>query len=353
MTFPAPSFISSPGGTLLSGRGAQGQACVASKRGRRLLRPARCARRTATFMSLTSSAVTEELSSVIETTLGLGKVTSMTRSGSSGWAVMHRATTDAGHNLFIKASREPEAMFAGEQEGLNAMHATETIRVPMVYGTGTLGTTDGSYIVMETLTLDGIFSMASFGRRLAQMHLAEPVHDEARNGQFGFAVDNTIGATPQPNGWTDNWIDFFRDRRLRHQLLLAGDGSLLEKGKRLCDRLDEFFEDIGTDIKPSLIHGDLWSGNVAGTKDDEAAIFDPACYYAHHEAEFGMSWCIQLNRAFWDEYRKLIPKAPGFDRRLKLYQLYHYLNHYNLFGGGYYSVADRLIDDLLRSLPSH
>lgn len=295
---------------------------------------------------------TDEISTVIEKQLKLGKVVSMSRSGSSGWAVMHRATTDTGLHLFIKVSRDSVGMFQGEFSGLSAMYETHTIRVPKVYHCASLNSISGSYIVMEALNLSPVFNMNKLGEHLAKMHLAEPTIEEAKQGKFGFVVNNTIGATPQPNGWMDDWVEFFRERRLRHQVLLTNDSNLIDKGNRLCSRLDELFEDIRGTIKPSLIHGDFWGGNVSGIGNEEPTIYDPACYFGHHEAEFGMLWCMQLSPSFWASYRGLIPKSKDFDRRLRLYQLYHYLNHYNLFGGGYYGMADSHLTSLLNSLPS-
>lgn len=302
-------------------------------------------------MNMFGSSATDEISKVIEKQLDLGKVTSMVRHGSSGWAIMHRATTDKGHRLFIKVSREQMGMFAGEVRGLQAMYDTNTIQVPKVYHCDALQATDGSYIVMENLDMMAIYDMAELGHNLARMHLAEPVFEHAQQGQFGFPINNTIGATAQPNGWMDNWIDFFREKRLKHQARLACDSKLSDKTNKLCERLDELFEDVKDDIRPSLIHGDFWSGNVSGTEDGPV-IFDPACYYGHHEAEFGMMWCMSVNKSFWSGYRELIPKADGFDRRNKLYQLYHYMNHYNLFGGSYYGMADQYLTELLNSLPA-
>lgn len=296
-----------------------------------------------------STLATDELKTIIADKMDLGKVTTMSRSGSSGWAVMHRATIEDGTQLFIKVSRQDASMFEGEAQGLSAMHQTNTIRVPKPYGYGSLKSVSASYIIMEALDLLPIFSQVQLGRKLANMHLAQPILPEAQQGKFGFCIDNTIGSTPQPNGWMENWIDFFRDRRLRHQLLLTGDAKLMEKGSILCRRLGELFEDITEPITPSLLHGDFWSGNISGVAD-EPAIFDPACYYGHHEAEFGMSWCAGLGGGFWDSYHEIIPRKPGFTNRQKLYQLYHYLNHYNLFGGGYYGVSEMLLNDLLSEL---
>lgn len=297
---------------------------------------------------LMATIATDEIEKAIAQ-VGLGSVTSITRAGSSEWSVMHRAITDSGQRLFIKVSREHVSMFEGETKGLSAMFNTHTIRVPKVFHYGALSQIQGSFIVMEALELLPVFSQVELGRQLAHMHLADPVLPEAKEGKFGFSLDNTIGSTPQPNGWMSDWVSFFRDRRLRHQLLLTGDSQLLEKGSRLCLRLEELFYDVTDTIQPSLLHGDLWSGNISGL-EGEPVIFDPACYYGHHEAEFGMSWCASFSSGFWAGYREVIPRAPGFEARHKLYQLYHYLNHYNLFGGGYYGMADLLMNDLLKEL---
>ena len=166
------------------------------------------------------------------------------------------------------------------------------------------------------------------GRLLAQMHLATPLAPEAQQGQFGFPVNNTIGATPQPNPWTASWVDFFRDHRLAHQLRLARDPTLSRLGDKLLPNLECLFE--GIDVKPSTLHGDLWSGNIGavvaeGGEGQRPTIYDPAVYYGHHEAEFGMSWCASFSQEFYRAYHELIPKEPGFDSRRKLYLLYHYL----------------------------
>lgn len=296
-----------------------------------------------------ASTATDEIAKCMSQELNLGKVTSMSRAGSSGWAVMHKATTDTGSRFFIKVSRDDAAMFAGEANGLSAMFKTGTIRVPEVFHYGSLRSTQGSFIIMESLELLPVYSQYELGLAVAAMHCADPAHAEAKAGMFGFAVNNTIGATPQPNGWMDNWVDFFRERRLRHQLLLVGDDHLLQLGDIVCDKMEMLFEVLKDDIKPSILHGDLWSGNIAGC-GGEPTVFDPASYYGHHEAEFGMSWCAGFSAAFWDGYNSVIPRAPGFEDRQKLYQLYHYLNHYNLFGGGYYSMAESILQDLVRTM---
>lgn len=284
----------------------------------------------------------------IEANLGQGPVVKEKFMSSSNWSSAYMYTTQQGQNFFVKLAMggRDDSMFQGEAQGLQAMYATNTLRIPKVFHVGPMPNGRGSFIVMEALKMSGSCSMSELGRQLARMHLAEPADPDAKAGKFGFAVDNTIGATPQPNGWMDDWVDFYRERRLRHQLQLLGDKRLSQLGDKLMDNLYVFFEDVRGSIKPSVLHGDLWSGNIAGV-EGQPSIFDPATYYGHHEAEFGMSWCAGFTGDFWRAYHELIPKAPLFDKRKELYLLYHYLNHTNLFGGGYYNTSLRMMERLV------
>lgn len=268
--------------------------------------------------------------------------------GGSNWSSARVYATTSGQKFFVKSSRaRDEGMFKGEALGLQAMFDTGALYIPKVYGYGLLPSNGGTFIAMEYLNFSGRLDSADFGERMALMHLAKPTDTNAAAGKFGFSVDNTIGGTPQPNQWTDNWIDFFREKRLRHQLNVAGDITLQRLGDRLLHSLEVFFE--GVEINPSVLHGDLWSGNI-GAVNGIPSIYDPATYYGHHEAEWGMSWCASFGPSFWEGYHRLIPRAPGFEDRAQLYQLYHYLNHYNLFGGSYYSSAQRIMENLVRKL---
>jgi len=173
---------------------------------------------------------------------------------------------------------------------------------------------------------------------------------EAAAGRFGFPVENTIGGTPQHNAWsaeggTAAWVAFFRDRRLLPQLALAGEPALQRLGERLCARLPALFEGLRSEVRPATLHGDLWSGNLASV-GGAPAVFDPASYYGHSEAEFGMSWCASFSPAFWSAYHDVLPREPGFEQRARLYKLYHQLNHFNMFGGGYYGNAAALLQQL-------
>lgn len=171
---------------------------------------------------------------------------------------------------------------------------THTMAIPKVYYVGdyTERGTSGSFIIMEYLNFSGrkASSQRDLGEALAKMHLSTASHPKAKEGYFGFDIDNTIGGTPQPNGWEKDWVTFFRTNRLEHQLKLANDSKLSKLGKVLCDNLEMFFPPDMV-ITPSILHGDLWSGNIASV-DGKPSLFDPACYFGHHEAEFGMSWYV-------------------------------------------------------------
>ena len=276
-------------------------------------------------------------------TLGGGVVNTRSGPGGSGWAQTYVLEMKKGGKLFAKLARgRDKQMFEGEYEGLNAMEGTGAIGVPKAFHYDDLyGSTSGSWILMDFVDMYGSLDQAKLGLALGLMHSAEPLRDEAVEGSFGFHVENTIGATPQPNGWMDSWVDFYRERRLLHQLKLTQDSKLLRLGDKALERMDEVFGDL--EVKPSILHGDLWSGNVAADKNGKPVIFDPACYYGHHEAEFGMSWCANFTEHFWGAYREIIPQESGFKERLQLYKLYHYLNHLNLFGGSYYYQCESIL----------
>jgi len=259
--------------------------------------------------------------------------------GGSGWASCSTLSVTSpegvARRLFVKsARRSAREMFEGEALGLRVLRAARAIRVPEVIHFDD-APDGGSFLVMEHLELTGSADPAEVGRAMARLHLAEPSLAEARAGSFGFCVDNTIGGTPQPNAWQADWIEFYREQRIAHQLRLAGNDELDQLWAAVLERTDglgALFAGMPP-IRPSVLHGDLWSGNMAATPTNEPTIFDPAAYFGHHEAEWGMSWCAGLGPAFWRGYRELLPEEPGFAARRPLYELYHKLNHYNLFGG--------------------
>jgi fructosamine-3-kinase len=184
---------------------------------------------------------------------------------------------------------------------------------------------------------------ATLGAGLAALHR----HTAALHG---WHRDNSIGQTPQRNPQTDDWVAFFRAHRLQFQLELAAQngyaGELQDRGKQLAERLGDFFE--GYDPAPSLVHGDLWAGNW-GVADGVPVIFDPAVYYGDRETDIAMTQLFGgFGDVFYREYALAWPLAPGSAERIELYQLYHVLNHLNLFGSGYLNQALAILRRLTR-----
>ncbi|GAB2252086.1 hypothetical protein Droror1_Dr00004933 [Drosera rotundifolia] len=279
-----------------------------------------------------------------------GKATKIIRTSPVGGGCINSASryeTDVG-SFFVKTNRSiGPSMFEGEALGLRLMYETKTIRVPRPFKVGSLPR-GGSYIIMEFIEFGASRgNQSALGKQLGEMHKA----GKSDKG-FGFDVDNTIGSTPQINTWTSDWIEFFAEHRLGYQLKLArnqyGDSAIYDKGQRLAKNLKPLFENVV--IEPCLLHGDLWSGNVSADESGDPVILDPACYYGHSEAEFGMSWCAGFGGSFYKAYFEVMPKQPGFEKRRDLYMLYHYLNHYNLFGSSYRSSSMSIIENYLRML---
>lgn len=264
-------------------------------------------------------------------------------SGIGGGCISRASRIDSGgRRYFVKFNRADLLdMFEAEAEGLAEMGEANAVRVPQPV---TAGVSDGqAYLVMEYLETGGSGDMHRFGEQLAQMH-------RHTREQFGWHRDNTIGSTPQPNGWHNDWVRFWQEQRLGFQLDLArrnGAGSALyDRGQQLKEQVGDFF----TDYQPlaSVLHGDLWSGNYAFTRDGEAVIFDPAVYFGDREADLAMTELFGgFSHSFYSGYDAAWPIDPGYTTRKTFYNLYHILNHYNLFGGGYASQAQRMIDQLL------
>jgi len=243
---------------------------------------------------------------------------------------------------FVKLNRAPLVdMFVAEAEALAEMAATRTVRVPRPLCHGVHG--DDAWLVMEYLDLGGRSHLGRFGEQLAAMHAVTA-------DQFGWHRDNTIGSTPQPNGWQDDWVAFFRDRRLAFQLRLAGrkghGGRLQRLGERLLADIGDYFS--AYQPVPSMLHGDLWGGNYATERGGEPVIFDPALYYGDREADIAMTELFGgFGQDFYSAYNAAWPLDDGYRVRKTLYNLYHVLNHLNLFGGGYGSQAEGMLERLL------
>ena len=230
-------------------------------------------------------------------------------------------------------------MFAAEALGLKQMFATQTIIVPKPVCWGTADS--NSYIVLQWLELGrSDRAWTQMGHQLAAMHR------QGTSAEFGWEMNNTIGSTPQVNTWMDNWADFFAEQRIGYQLRLAKcrGGSF--------SNLDRVVEAVREKLKArqpqaSLLHGDLWSGNAAFTSDGQPVIFDPATYYGDREADLAMTELFGgFPTAFYNGYNEAWQLDRGYSERKNIYNLYHILNHFNLFGGGYGNQAKRIIDRL-------
>jgi len=251
----------------------------------------------------------------------------------------------AGQCYFIKTnSAEHLDMFAAEMDGLTELARAQAIRVPRPL---CRGVADGhAYLAMEFIAFGSDSNAQMLGQQLAAMHR----HTQSR---FGWMRDNTIGSTSQMNTPSDNWVSFFREQRLEFQLKLAarnGYGSSLQrKGERLMSDLALFFADYHPD--PALLHGDLWTGNHAEDTQGRPVIYDPAVYYGDRETDIAMTELFGgFGRGFYASYQDAWPLDDGYRARKTLYNLYHILNHANLFGGGYASQAESMMDQLLSEI---
>lgn len=237
----------------------------------------------------------------------------------------------AGVSRFLKTNSPAQAdAFAAEAEGLGALREA-AMRVPAPLRHGVAG--DRAYLLLELLDLSGGKHFTALGRMLAAMH--------RRTGErFGWARDNYIGSTPQANAWRDDWSKFWLECRLEPQLELAR-----RNGFRIALPSMKWLE--GHRPMPSLLHGDLWSGN-AGFTPEGPVLFDPAVYYGDREADLAMTELFGgFPRAFYEAYHAAWPLEEGYERRKHLYNLYHLLNHLNLFGGRYLPQVEATLRLLL------
>ncbi len=227
-----------------------------------------------------------------------------------------------------------ERMLACEWVGLRALEESGEVSVPTVYG---LFSDRGSVCLVMDRVRRGSGSGAVYreaGAMLARMHRSTPC-DAA-----GFEHDNFIGLGRQNNGWVDSWPRFFAERRISPQVEQARSTGLLERSDELaCERLCARMEEILPDTEAmSLLHGDLWSGNVIPGDDERAYFIDPAVYYGHREADLAMTRLFGgFPAAFYDAYEREWPLLSGSEERVPVYNLYHLLNHLNIFGPSYRS----------------
>jgi protein-ribulosamine 3-kinase len=246
--------------------------------------------------------------------------------------------------VFLKTNRAASGwLLEAEADGLEALRTAACLRAPGVLGFGIEGSM--AWLALEWLELRPTTPATerALGEGLARQHLAA-------GRRFGWRRDNAIGATPQPNAQADDWGAFFAARRIGFQLEHGARQGLprrlLARGASLREHVPALLADRRP--APALLHGDLWGGNRAADDQGQPVVFDPAVHYGDPECDLAMTRLFGgFDRDFYAAYDAVLPPAPGRALRERLYQLYHVLNHANLFGGGYIRQAERLIDELL------
>ena len=249
--------------------------------------------------------------------------------------------------LFVKiAPKERLVMLEAEAAGLEELRGANGVRVPRVLAAGSCE--GAAYLALEWIDLvaGSPASAARLGEQLARQH-------QVGGSEFGWSRDNFIGSNPQLNMQQQDWPGFFRERRLRYQLDLAVQngfgGHLQRRGTRLLEQMHKLF----TNYRPaaSLLHGDLWGGNWGADSSDSPVIFDPAVYYGDRETDLAMTRLFGgFGADFYRSYSAVLPLDVGAAARMPLYNLYHVLNHLNLFGAGYLRQAETMIESLLGEL---
>ncbi len=253
-----------------------------------------------------------------------------------------RVTLADERQLLVKWHPNPLAgMFSAEARGLDLLRLAESLRIPAVVAHGEKSEAHPAFIAMEWLGRGSSSRTVAeeLGRGLAEMH-------RVTAAQYGLDHDNFIGANPQPNQQSDNWVTFFGEQRLGFQMDLAERNGYLPGARqrqleKLLARLGDW---LPAEPPASLLHGDLWGGNWLATDSGEPALIDPAVYYGHREAELAFTELFGgFSSAFYDAYNETWPLDAGYGERKDLYNLYHLLNHLNLFGGGYAGSVDNVL----------
>jgi protein-ribulosamine 3-kinase len=250
-----------------------------------------------------------------------------------------RVETISGATFFLKVNAHaPEDMFEREAEGLEALNVKNGPRVPRPYVFG-----DG-YILMEDLAPGRKTTnyWSDFGRQLAALHMH--THD-----RFGFQHDNYIGSTPQPNPYIFDGYEFFAEQRLIYQAKLAHQRGLMSQDEiRKVERLAARLHELIPPQPASLLHGDLWSGNAISDHRGNPAVIDPAVHFGWREAELAMTTLFgSFPEGFYRAYQEVFPLESGFEGRYPIYNLYHLINHLNLFGDTYLAQVVSILERYL------
>ena len=261
-------------------------------------------------------------------------------------------TLNNGKRIFMKANaKQNAAFFTAEAAGLTAIAKTKAIGTPEILCTGT---DDGEEVGYSFLLLKYIESgkrrpdyWEELGHNLAAMHNADTTtffDNKSTRNNFGFFQDNFVGARPQINTPRNSWVSFFRDNRLAPQFK-AADSYFTSRDREANTKLLDHLEDFLIEPEnPSLVHGDLWNGNVMCGPDGKAMLIDPACYIGHAEVDLAMTELFGgFSPSFYQAYREVRPLQPDYENRRDLYNLYQLLNHLNLFGPSYLGPVQSIV----------
>ena len=241
---------------------------------------------------------------------------------------------------FLKVNSKPFAlaMFHAEHKGLQAIEETKTIAVPYVHLVDSVG--GKSFLLMDFVesTRPDSSDYQRLGTQLAKLH-------QCTNTDFGFSTDNFIGSLSQRNMPHKNWSKFYWTERILPQLQLALDNRLLAKNEiPREEKAVKLFDAVFGTVQPSLLHGDLWSGNYLIASGGTPYLIDPATYYGHSMVDIAMSRLFGgFGQSFYDAYHEIMPKTEKYDEQIELYQLYYLLVHLNLFGRGYYEKVSAIL----------
>jgi len=246
-------------------------------------------------------------------------------------------------SFFVKSNHSSQlSMFEAEAASLKLFNQVKELATPKPICLGI--DRNNAFLVMTYLALTSRGEQYQLGQAIAQMHRIKADH-------YGWEINNTIGATPQFNQSMDNWLDFWIEQRYQPQLkLLKEKGrlshSLKSKMEKLMNHLDQYF--INHQPSASLLHGDLWGGNFAFDASGKPAIYDPALYFGDRETDIAMTELFGgFNRDFYRGYQETYPLADSYKIRKPVYNLYHILNHANLFGGSYIMQAEQMAEQLI------
>ena len=252
-----------------------------------------------------------------------------------------------GNSIFMKSNAMGNlAYFTAEMQGLSAIAHTGTIQTPRILACGTDEERNCSFLLLEQIHAGKRVGdyWETLGHQLAELHKSS-TKEFVLDGKYGFLEDNYIGAGEQINTEKDSWISFFRDCRLEPQFRRAADYFSIEDLKRINRLLDHMGDILIEPEHPSLLHGDLWSGNVMVGEDGKAWLIDPAVYVGHAEADLAMTELFGgFASGMYTAYQEISPLQPGYEDRRDLYNLYHLLNHLNLFGGSYLLSVMRIVN---------